>query len=306
MSNRRYEALLPYKKNDAWSHFEDFDHLAADYDGSWLTGSVNALADAIDFSIKIKAESRRLAVIFNSQQKAGSPLKLFTWGNVGKLLECSRLHISDPTLNISEDATLGWYTANTKGNFQSEIKKLILFFKETLQAEELVFLGSSGGGFPAAYYSQLFPNSLALLLAPVFNVKRSVQQKAKLQFAVDLNGVNTFEEAISNHPDVTFDVSELVEANSNELKNPIHILQSRKDSRFWQHQTSPFLESTGSTFRVPPKVLVQENLSMVLGNWADGHAPPPIDVINAACGAIANQPLGSLLEYDLLSALGPA
>lgn len=305
MSRRRDDALHPYKIKDAWSQFESFDHLDSEYDGGWVTGSVNSLNDSIDFSIKIKRDSRRLAVIFNSQQKANSPLKLFTWGNVGKLLECTRLHISDPTLNISELATLGWYTANRKGNFQRQIEKLILLFKKKLEIEEIIFLGSSGGGFPAVYFSQIFTNSMAFLLAPVFNVKESVQESAKLQFATELNGVGTFEEAISLHPDVTFDAGEMVLANSNTLVNPIHILQSWKDARFWQHQTAPFLERIGADFKAPPKVLVQDNLSMVLGDWADGHAPPPIEVINAACAGIARQPLGSLSSYDLLAALGP-
>lgn len=305
MSHRRDEALHPYKVKDAWSQYESFDHLRSEYDGGWVTGSVNSLNDSIDFSIRTNREPRRLAVIFNSQQKANSPLKLFTWGNVGKLLECTRLHISDPTLNVSELATLGWYTANRKGNFQSQIEDLILLFKEKLQIEEIIFLGSSGGGFPAAYFSQIFPNSMALLLAPVFNVKRSVQGAAKQLFAAELNGVATFEEAISLHPDVTFDVGKVISSNSNTLLNPIHILQSRKDTKFWEHQTAPFLERIGADFKAPPKVLVQDNLSMVLGNWADGHAPPPIEVINAACEEIAHQPLGTLCNYDLLAALGP-
>lgn len=304
MSHRRDDALHPYYEKDAWRHFKSFDHLDSEYDGGWVTGSVDSLNDSIDFSIRTKRGSRRLAVVFNSQQKANSPLKLFTWGNVGKLLDCTRLHISDPTLNVSELATLGWYTANAKGNFQRQIESLILLFKKKLQIDEILFLGSSGGGFPAVYFSQVFPNSMAFLLAPVFNVKQSVQERAKLQFAAELNAVDTFEEAVSIHPDVTFDVGETLLANSNKLINPVHILQSRKDTRFWEHQTRPFLEKTGSGFKTPPKVLVQDNLSMVLGDWADGHAPPPIEVINTACEGIARQPLGSLSNYNLLASLG--
>lgn len=299
MSVRRNQALEPYKNNSSWTQFQDFADLRKQYDGGWLTGSVGVLDDAIDFSIKRQRGSKRLAVIFNSQQKADAPLKLFTWGNVGKLLDCTRLHIADPTLNISEVATLGWYSANKKGNFQDKIGKLILLFKEILDIEEIVFLGSSGGGFPAAHYSQVFPGSLALLLAPVFNVSRSIQKKAKQQFAVELNGVDTFEEALKCHPEVSFDVGATVRKNGSRLLSPIHILQSRGDMGFWQHQTQPFLEQLGTLCHLPPKSLSQDGFSMLLGEWSDGHAPPPIDVINAACRNLASLPLGSLDEYDL-------
>ena len=299
MSIRRDQALEPYKTSSSWTHFQDLNDLRKNYDGGWLTGSVGVLGDAVDFSIKRQRDSKRLAVIFNSQQKADSPLKLFTWGNVGKLLDCTRLHIADPTLNISEVATLGWYTANKKGNFQYQIGQLILLFKEALDVEEIVFLGSSGGGFPAAYYSQLFPGSLALLLAPVFNVSRSIQSKAKQQFAVDLNGVDTFDDALQCHPDVSFDVGAMVRENDGRLLSSIHILQSRGDSGFWQHQTQPFLEQIGTRCQLPPKSLSQDGFSMLLGEWSDGHAPPPIDVINAACRSLASLPLGTLDQYDL-------
>ncbi|QYH19420.1 hypothetical protein JKI95_10020 [Corynebacterium aquatimens] len=163
------------------------------------------------------------------------------------------MHIADPTLNVSENATLGWYTANKKGNFQNEIAKLISFFRDYLEITELVFLGSSGGGFPAVYYSQVFENSTALLLAPVFNVKESVQDVPRKLFASELNDAETFEEAISKHPDVVFDLRELI-LDKGGLVNPVNVLQSRKDNRFWSSQTKPLLENLGCIFSAPPPI----------------------------------------------------
>lgn len=298
-TERRRDAIQPYVENGSWKRFDSLEEFSQQYSGDWVTGEVRYAGEPIDFAVKPKKGSRRLAVVFNSQQTPGGGLKLFTWMKVAQRLNCSRLHIADPTLNLSNTATLGWYTSNSSGNMQAGVEGLIREVVTKLNVEEIVFLGSSGGGFPAAYYSQRFRNSIALLLAPVLAVERSLQVEPMRLFLEDLNGALTFPQVKASHPDVTYDVLDEIQKNDGELLGSLHILQSRHDMNFWRSQTQPFLQALGLDYESCPAMVRQGKISAVFGDWGEGHRPPPIEVINAAVDSIAEVPYGRLENFKL-------
>lgn len=269
------------------------------YRGGWETGSIDFAGNPIDFAIKPKPQSRRLVVVFNSQQHSSDELKLFTWVNVAARFQCSVLHLADPTLYLSETAKLGWYTCNFMTSFQEKIIETVGTFFEILDAEELVFVGSSGGGFPAAFLSQIFAGSTSLLLAPTLSVLNSFQKDPTQVYLKELNRAGSFDDIQSRHPELELSVPQLVSKNNGELVGAINILQSRKDKEFWKHHTAPFLESLDYRYLVTPEYIAEPLLTGVFGDWTEGHGPPPIEITNKAVDLLRMAPVGEMYKVRL-------
>jgi hypothetical protein len=109
-------------------------------------------------------EHDRLFVLFHGAQvrtENGPYWPRWSWDFPGDVLA-----ISDPTLDISldEDMTITWY-AGSFGEYALEkitrIVKSVAKYKN-IQEKDIVFYGSSGGGFAAIAASRYIPNSLAV------------------------------------------------------------------------------------------------------------------------------------------------
>lgn len=297
-SNRRNAAIKPYLESSKWRVYESLPDFKSRYGGSWESGEVRVLNQSIDFSVRPKSGSTRLAVIFNSQQKAGAPLKLFTWEKAAERIGCSRLHISDPVLNTSEELTLGWYTSNQNGEFQKPIRNLIENVADKLGCEELVFLGSSGGGLPASVLSQYFPNSLSLLLAPTFSIPGSLRRKPNEIFLKE-NSADDIDTLKTKRKETDFDLFSTLDRVDG-LQSNIQLLQSRGDLSFWKYQTQPLLRKLGYDLEYPPQYIGIENLHAHFGDWGKAHTPPPADLVYKVCESVGSASTGSLMSFSIL------
>lgn len=297
LSERRNRAIQPFVDAHRWVVFTSPEEFEQSYNKQWVTGEVRFDGYPVDFSLASRPESRRLAVVFNSQQKDDGNLRLFTWQNAAKLLDCSRLHISDPTLSISDTALIGWYTANKYFNSQKAVSRLIDIVVNTLAPEKIIFLGSSGGGFPAAYEGCRIKNSICVLLAPTFQIRNSPQAKKGKTFFTELHDLDTFPEVEASFNEVDWSILKSIDRANYDLK--FHILQSTGDDVFWEGQLSPLLENFGFRFKSRPDYLGWQRSSLRLGNWGTKHTPPPAEVLNSELLRIRNIPIGELASFRL-------
>lgn len=245
----------------------------------------------IDVLFAPSRSSRRLAVFFNSQQKSRS-LKMFTWQKASRDFVADRLFISDPTVYAAESLNLGWYLGTSLLNMQTHITELIDFFASSRGTEEIIFFGSSGGGFPALLYSQTFDNAIAVTMAPTTTVRHHsnpVLVNAWLQHAHSIIDGN-FERL----PDDL--ILDLAAHYDGRWRNPAIILQNRTDEDFRETQTLPLLSSLGGA--LAPHYSNAQNLHVFLEDYGHGHVMPPSTRLSQIAQDLSSIPEGKLVAAD--------
>lgn len=116
-----------------------------------------------------KHRSDRLAVFFsgfvNRKQLALPVFRRWEWHAE---VPAHALYISDPTLETCEDLGLGWYIGTAERDCMEDIAALIRGVAQSLSVTErnIVFYGSSGGGFAALRALRWFPLAATIAVNP--------------------------------------------------------------------------------------------------------------------------------------------
>lgn len=79
---------------------------------------------------------------------------------------------ADPTLVLAPGMSLGWYTGSRDWDPQGAILETVAEALSVSGAEELLFVGGSGGGYAALRASAEFPGSGAFVFSPQTSVAR--------------------------------------------------------------------------------------------------------------------------------------
>ena len=285
-SKKRDDALESYPNRRSYETFADFKD---GFDGTTQMATYEFMDLPIDFLFASNPAQQRLAVFFNSQQRPDS-LKLFTWQKVARSFSAHRLFITDPLVSVNESLNLGWYVGSRNANLQQHFKQFIQHIAQICGLNEIIFFGSSGGGYPAIYYSQMFDDSIAVTLAPTTTILHHSNKKL----------VKNWEAASESSPNIPVKPEELSDnleldlpsLFSNGLKNPVIILQNSDDNDFIQTQTNPLAASQGLI--LSGHSLDSDKLHIRLESYGDGHRPPPSDRVTELATRISEIPLGEL------------
>lgn len=78
----------------------------------------------------------------------------------------SILAFSDPTLRLSDDLQLSWYTGWQEQDMRPLIADWTVKVAKAVGAEHVLFVGGSGGGFASLQVSAFVPGSMALAFNP--------------------------------------------------------------------------------------------------------------------------------------------
>ena len=114
------------------------------------------------FLYKPAANPRNLLVSFNGALRKEMAGSIVFRGYNYSIQDTSILCISDALLVRHPSLLLSWYLDFSGTSFNDTYLHLVLFFINSLATRQLVFTGTSGGGFPAVRYASIF-NGIALI-----------------------------------------------------------------------------------------------------------------------------------------------
>ncbi|MGP5342361.1 hypothetical protein ACTXML_17335 [Glutamicibacter arilaitensis] len=289
-SERRENAISLLKNV---KYYESLEMFKTSFEPKSQIGTIIQNNVPVDFLFS-PSSSKRLSVYFNSQQKPGD-LKLFTWQRVSKEFGVDRLFISDPNLYFNENLLLSWYVGNSLLNVQSFLHEMISHVVDLGAYEEIIFFGSSGGGYPAMLLSQQFSNSLAFTLAPATTVLHHYDQKKVSTWLQACFEAGSIDEASDSGrlDNLILDLPGYFMGN---LINPVIILQNRNDIDFIECHSKPIARSVDVDFT--SQGAFGNNLFISLEEYGKGHLPPPSDRILQVAKVISEIPVGKFYSTN--------
>lgn len=247
----------------------------------------------IDFKFNASPGAKTLAVFFNSQQ-ADDDLKLFTWQRVSQALQTHRLYIADPVLSTSPTIRLGWYSYALGVNFQVAVERLIRGICSKAGVENILFFGSSGGAYPASVLVERFDQSLAVLVCPALRIEGNPNRNAVQAWLRDAVGPEgTIASLAAANPAVVLRSWDGLNRSSDRHRIVIH---NRSDVRFAESHVRPYLSAFGVD-EFPPRDILRSDLTLLQGDWGNGHVPPPASELERLLEFISSQ-LSDLANPD--------
>lgn len=201
-----------------------------------------------------------------------------------------QLSICDPTMMTREGFSLGWFAGHEALDVQSILRRFFKQVREVLSIRRMIYLGSSGGGFAALYYSYFDPDSSAVVMGP--------QTTMKAHIPAALNAY------ISNcWPDRKFDeVARTIETDMCSLyekghENSVIFVQSSGDLLHNHRHMAPFVNAVhGNGTRENKKFIL---VSDFWGSHGHAGAIPHEGYISWLISAISAR---SLAGGDILDA----
>lgn len=254
-------------------------------DGIYQYSSGNVKIDLLFSGMSSFKAHKGILVCFSGavtkREKKSAPF--FSGLNISEKLDVPIISISDPSLELSNELNLAWYTGN------SNIKNLPIVIAEILDKvsnilnTRLIIFGGSGGGYATLAVISQMENEV---FGAVWNSQTSISKYN--QHAV----INYIKESFPEHDirsddlystleeiGIMHDLTPLYEKNKkNNYK--ILFLQNTGDKFHLENHTKPFMKSIGFTEN-NEKVYTSKNekICFWINYWGDGHITPGMDKI---------------------------
>ncbi|WP_153011614.1 hypothetical protein [Serinicoccus chungangensis] len=146
-----------------------------------------------------------------------------------------------------------------------------------VQPERVVLFGASGGGFAALYFSNLVPDSFAVVMNPQTDIAAYVPGPVKVWRDTCWAG----KELASLPSTVTTNLVRLYSARP--MQNYVAYLQNRTDSHVDAHM-HPWLNAADF-----------DRVKVIMGDWGQGHIAAPKDVLQRVVRTASEWSPGSSL-----------
>jgi pimeloyl-ACP methyl ester carboxylesterase len=206
--------------------------------------------------------------------------------------------IADPSLGVLSDLTTAWYAGHDGFETQKILPDLIRNVARACDAERIIFVGRSAGGFAALYYSWMIPGSVCLAINP--------QTKLDVYSVIDLYRHRAWPNLDKSKSLSEVIVSDLVSCYAERFENTVIYLQSAPDYSHVRHHFAPFLAGI--------EVKNQTRLIARLGYWGrEGHGVIPAQAWLAWLSAAVTAPTAEASdiqkerqEYDLAAEQEPS
>lgn len=141
-----------------WQSVKDFSDRSELRDGIHQIG----LSDGSYFDLLLRGISgsyEDLAVFFNGAVvRDGTNPPYFSGSNVAVAASVPVIAVADPTLNLSSDLGIGWYTDGVGSRFESALVGVLRFLSNETGAR-LLMVGGSAGGFAALHFGTILSSS---------------------------------------------------------------------------------------------------------------------------------------------------
>lgn len=185
-------------------------------------------------------------------------LPIFTAANITEDLPYNRIFIADPSLYVSDELTLAWYSGNRQ---QPDLQHVLPRIIRSLPArqERLVTFGASGGGFASMLYAPLIGADLSIAVNPQVNLVNYVPGPLNKWLKYGW-GLDPRKSTVSDFP-VMIDSGEHFR-NSNDTK--LWYVQNTGDLNHMDNHYVPFIES------LPDR----NSVACIPIDVGPGHIPP--------------------------------
>lgn len=155
------------------------------------------------------------------------------------------MSFADPTLTLdpSREMLLSWYLGGPDFDPSAAILRAIEKAKGKTGAKHVVFVGGSGGGFPALRLSAMLPGSLAYLHEGTTDINKSIPVSVARYFSKIWPGHDQ-EKLLAEMPERFNMVKHYEDTNP---QNFVYFVQSEDDKRFREDHYDPFKKAMGIT-----------------------------------------------------------
>lgn len=134
-------------------------------------GRYDIMTDGIRLPVRYRAgKSSNLVVLFHGAvDRSKHALPKFQGFMPGIGMD-HQLSIADPTLELDERLTVGWFAGSQKLRVQNAITSAVASVSENAKVSRRIYIGSSAGGYAALYYSWRDPGSICIAVNPQIDI----------------------------------------------------------------------------------------------------------------------------------------
>jgi pimeloyl-ACP methyl ester carboxylesterase len=227
-------------------------------------------------SVQLRDSSAVVFSFSGAVERAKHPLPRFSSATLHNYVPATIIGLSDPSLAQSEDIKLAWYAGHEGFELQQILPDVLQRIVDSLGASRVAFVGSSGGGYAALYYSWKISDSVAIVSNPQTSLARYIQGHRKKYRAVCWPSLD------ANDPlDGVID-ADLGPLYASRCDNTVVYLQVASDFFHVRQHFAPFVSAVSRDFFA--------RLIIRMESWGlRGHHPVPASIwipwMNAALSA---------------------
>lgn len=188
--------------------------------------------------------------------------------------------VADPSMSHG-DITVAWYLGNDKtGPILSHLTDAIQHILDSLQTENTIIFGGSGGGYAAARFAYEFPGCTAFIFNPRLNLEKWSEGPLKRYFRFALNQHINWPPSPSQMQELEkfgpVRVSDLARGKRN---HKLLIYQNLLDYNFLELQVLPYMRAINEDENVLYKFEIDDL----------GHNPIPGDKVRDIIKSLSNE-----------------
>lgn len=222
----------------------------------------------IDMSLSVKREST-LTVVFHGAANENVRFPWLPGRSVTDSLPTSRLSITDPSLYLSPDLNLAWFSGSyVQPDLIAVLSKIINAVADDVGAERVVLFGGSGGGYIALRLLRFLRHATAVVMNPQTDIEKYYDRHVQNYVDIAWEGDHARMRSVAGST-----VYDAVNDSIGSAK--VIYLQNKNDDFHSTHHLRPFRERFNGT----------ENFILLEQSWEDGHTPPPKEVIRTVLAA---------------------
>jgi predicted esterase YcpF (UPF0227 family) len=237
-----------------------------------------------NFYVNCKADKKLIVMLPGTvhREKGIYNFQRYTWSNE---LDASVMIFLDPTITVENNLSIGWFQGTEKKYALPKVITIIKSFikDKSIEENEVMIFGSSGGGFSALQLANSFPKSPVMVINPqikLFNFKESVYKNVLAYSYPNMNEKEVKEKYMDR-------LSASIDFSKREA--PIYYYQNLADDHHVERHLNLFLEEIDEGFwqKVNPNFKLEKDKKLYVLFYNDpitGHSPPSkvksIEMIN--------------------------
>jgi hypothetical protein len=264
-----YKNLIPNIKHHILTNSKILQFIKGKHSYSILENSI-----VFDFFLDYKENQKIVIMLPGAIDRAKhiNNFQRFSWSDN---VEYSLLSLLDPTIQDNNNLGIGWFQG-VSDNYA--IPKLINLLKNILKVnniaqKDVIFFGSSAGGFSALKLANSFLDSKIIVINPqvyIYKYSKSEYEKLISYSYKNLSSDKVFE---------LYRDRLVVNLDFSSRKEPIYYYQNSQDSHHVERHLNPYLETLDSDIfqivKIDEEIKLDKKLYVFKYNDPNsGHSPP--------------------------------